>query len=527
MASIVKDAASATGSPSRGSGLPTALAITTSIVYDGQGRVTKITDPGGSVSYFGYFSDRDVQVPYWNGSAAVTPIHVTAFNNADQTTDDYDLDPGASGLSVTISSDQVSSLSGDTQSGRVHWTHYAYDSHGRLSTLQRYHLIPSGSSTAITNYYGTTLGYDAEGRVNDVVQDVGPDSSSTLRQQETQVKYDFMGRPFELDRGVIVGTTAATMVPVRKLEYDGGVVGSAQQVGDGYVTKIINYFGTGSNDYTGAVFHRTYRGHLRGVEPIDSSGTVTPITLLDVDWMGRQTANALLGANPTWTTILTGDGYATQAAASSQANRYTASTRAFDAADRLYRIQQYQVDSSNGNLQAALQSDLYYDQRNLPVALVRYKQAGVELAYDGAGRRYETRIVKALKGGDFGGSGFYSSGHYVYCDPQPAPSFGSGSTSALSGGNDGVIQFTHELLDAMGSTIEEHTFEVNHNDTDGINITSSGTQDYVRRSLYGWYDWGAPADDNGRLRLRRYRQRLGNVAIRQRSVPSRHGSQRQ
>ena len=154
---------------------------------------------------------------------------------------------------MTISSDQVSSLSGDTQSGRVHWTHYAYDSHGRLSTVQRYHLIPSGSSTAITNYYDTTLGYDAEGRVNDVVQDVGLDSTSTLRQQETQVKYDFMGRPFELDRGVIVGTTAATMVPVRKLEYDGGVVGSAQQVGDGYVTKIINYFGTGSNDYTGEI----------------------------------------------------------------------------------------------------------------------------------------------------------------------------------------------------------------------------------------------------------------------------------
>ena len=93
VASVVRDAASATGSPTRGSGLPTALAITTSFVYDTQGRLTKITDPGSSVSYFGYFSDRDVQVPFWNGSAALKPIRVSAFNNGDLTTDDYDLDP--------------------------------------------------------------------------------------------------------------------------------------------------------------------------------------------------------------------------------------------------------------------------------------------------------------------------------------------------------------------------------------------------------------------------------------------------
>ena len=43
----MRDAASATGSPTRGSGLPI-CAITTSFVYDTQGRLTKITDPGAA-----------------------------------------------------------------------------------------------------------------------------------------------------------------------------------------------------------------------------------------------------------------------------------------------------------------------------------------------------------------------------------------------------------------------------------------------------------------------------------------------
>jgi len=71
----------------------------------------------------------------------------------------------------------------------------------------------------------------------------------------------------------------ATLVKTQETEYDGGVIGNS------YVTKVKTFYNTGSTDHVGQRFQRTFRGHLRGVEPLDGSGTVvTPVTLYDVDW---------------------------------------------------------------------------------------------------------------------------------------------------------------------------------------------------------------------------------------------------
>jgi len=46
------------------------------------------------------------------------------------------------------------------------------------------------------------------------------------------------------------------------------------------------------------------------------------------------------------------------------------------------------------------------------------------------------------------------------------------------------------MLDAAGNALEAHTFEVNHEDSDGLNIaeTSSSTRHYVHCSIYKGFD---------------------------------------
>ena len=53
-------------------------------------------------------------------------------------------------------------------------------------------------------------------------------------------------------------------------------------------------------------------------------------------------------------------------------------------------------------------------------------------------------------------------------------------------GDDSVIEFTHAVYDAAGNATQEHTFEANHNDTNGLDMTAN--DDYVRRSVYRSYD---------------------------------------
>jgi RHS repeat-associated protein len=463
--------AAATGSPSRGSGLPTALALTTSYAYDNQGRLTKTTDAGGGVHYQSYFADRFVFASYVSGSSAQLPVTVDLINPGNQSTDWYQLD--ASAVSLSITSDQLTGISGDSQSNRVSWIHYAFDpNNGRTTEIRSYHLIPtSGDGSSITNYYATTYGYDFFGRVTQMVQDV--DSS---HKQEYDTVCDFLGRPTQIQKGVQISGSPATLATVFQTEYDNG------GVGDGYVTKVKSYFGTNSStDYTSTVYHNTYRGHVRGVELQDhSNAPLTPVIVYDLDWMGRQTAAGLLNTNPTWSNVLNGDGYSYSIVSSGDIHLRELTTKYFDTADRIYRAQRYIVSQSDGSVGASLRTNLYYDQRDQLIAMGGYNQAAVELAYDGAGRQYQGRVVKALA------STLYDSGgQFQYRNPQPVAAFKAANSSAMSGGNEGMISLVHDYLDAMGNVLEKHSFEVNHNDTDGLSMAD---HDYVRNSIFAWYD---------------------------------------
>ena len=183
-------------------------------------------------------------------------------------------------------------------------------------------------------------------------------------------------------------------------------------------------------------------------------------------------------SDPTWSSVLTGDGYSAYASSTS-ANRLTQNNTLYDNLNRIYQTQLYDIAQSSGSGSNYVSQMTYYDRNNRQIATAPGYAAGTEVAYDGAGRTYQTRTVLALQ------STSYSSGAYQYCVPTPIPTL-----SSMSGGDGGVLWLTHQTLDANGNVLQSDTLEDNHDDitgsTPGINLTNNN--DYVRRTVFNWYD---------------------------------------
>ena len=475
--------------PTRSGSLPTALNLATKTYYDAHGRSVRTIDQGGAEHHTVYENLRTIHFPYWNSgtSQSLLPIQITQLNSAGQATDQIAIRATYSAIS-TSSGAPIGFSTAPNQSDYVRWTHTTYDTAGRVSYVDRYASIPSsGTGTLGTDFYRTVTQYDLLGRKQYQVQVVRGSTSSNRVEQVTQYIYDSHSRVIEAKQGVS-GDTAAnshnmtdnynvypTLVTLSKTEYDTG------GVGDGYVTKFKRYHGTGTNDYTGRNYKRTYRGSVRGIEPFYMSGSTEtptgPYVVDDLGWNGRVTGSAQFKITPTWGTVLTGDGY-TSYASSTATNRGTYLETAYDDLGRMYRTSKFAIDDSSGVKGISLQTDRFYDRRGLVVATQPAYQAGSEFAYDSAGRTYQSRTVLDLE------STKYSSGAFVYRDPQPHPTM-----SSMSGGDDGTLSISHRALDTVGNVVEEHAFDMIHNDTGGsIGIDLTNNDDYVRSSQYFWYD---------------------------------------
>jgi len=139
----------------------------------------------------------------------------------------------------------------------------------------------------------------------------------------------------------------------------------------------------------------------------------------------------------------------------------------------VYREEDYQI-TATGTTGTAMTVNHYYDQLGRPVALQQTAGLGTETAYDALGRTYQTRSVKALAATK------YSSGNYQYVAPIP-----KSTMTSMTGGGAGVLAINHAEYDTAGNMINRHTLDLNAGDTAGINLS---TNNYVRRSLYSWYD---------------------------------------
>jgi hypothetical protein len=124
-------------------------------------------------------------------------------------------------------------------------------------------------------------------------------------------------------------------------------------VGDGHITKIKQIYEDAATDkYTGRKLHRTYRGHVRGIEPIYKAGGSEqvdkgPYLVIDVNWQGQPTARGVYSAAPSWSSVLTGDGY-TAFASGTATNRRALVETSFDDLGRPYQRLDYAITASTG-----------------------------------------------------------------------------------------------------------------------------------------------------------------------------------
>jgi RHS repeat-associated protein len=473
--------------PTRSSSLPTPLALVTATYFDELGRQTQVADAGGNNHYKAYANLQSIYFPFWNSttSQCTLPIQVTNLNNGGQVSDQISVRANYTAFS-TSSGAPTGFSTAPSQSDYVTWTHYTYDSTaGHLMYTDNYVDSPaSGSGTLSTDFYRTVSQYDTLGRLQYVVQVISGSVITSEVEQVTQYVYDIRDRVVQINKAVSpLGQNMTssynvypTMYAIAQTAYDNG------GVGDGYVTRTSQFFGTGSTNYTGTNYYLTFRGDVRGLEPFYMNGstltTIGPYTVLDVDWKGRAIATAQYSADPSWTSVLTGTGY-TAYATSTSTNRLTQGGVLYDNLGRVYQSQVYDISPSTGSGSNYLAQNMFYDRNNSLVATTPAYAAGTETAYDGAGRRYETRRVIALQ------STSYSSGAYHYCAPVPIPTL-----SSMSGGSNGVLTLAHTTFDANSNALETDSFEDNHDDvissSPGINLTNNNN--YVRHTVFNWYD---------------------------------------
>ena len=479
------------GVPTR-SATTTALELVTKLEFDDLGRRVRSTEPDGSNHYVAYNSStvdricRTIVFPYWNGSGCDEPIQVTETNLYD------DVVQRTYTLETTFSSTSNTKLSTEpTSSDYTSLTEYEYDDvTGQLEYFDRYH--DADGTTRHDDFHRTSFLYDARGRHGATIQDV-----ATGKFQVVARLYDFLGRVIETRRGV--ATTAPTnyadldnsspgspanfagYATSSEIYYDGADDTNRTAVGDGHVTQTKRAHTAEADgdpdEYSLTVLHRTYRGHLRGLERRYHDGTttdVTPYQVIDVDWMGRATAAAVYTTEPsTWPNDAS-DQYAAYVSTTSSGGRFAMTKTKYDDLGRVYQTLRYPGTQDTKHFEI----NNYYDRRGKLVATGDVFGAHREIAYDGAGRPYQSRVVK-----DISNANPYTSGAFDYNLPHPKPDL-----TAMTSGDEGVIEISHSEFDAAGNVTAQHTVELDHGDSDGLSFSSGEPSDGIRTTTLLEYD---------------------------------------
>jgi RHS repeat-associated protein len=469
----------------RTSGLPTALGIVSQWGYDDQGRKVKKIGGGGKTDYFVYESDRNLVFPAWDttNNQSILPIRARVTNSYGKSVESYTVKPDRVALDGSLPKGLSSGTSRDHY---IAWSTNTYNDENLLESTRVYHDIPAASSTPVVsaNFYETFYKYDALGRRTHIINNVSGASPATGGvEQVTKRVYDVRDRATEIHKGVSIAghpmnsgyAADPTLVKVSQLLYDETAPGSGTPgIGDGYVTTTRSYY-DGAN-YTSASTHRDFRGRTRGIEP-----DVAPYTVVDVDNRGRAIAGARFSSAPTWSSVLTTSNFASN----TSTNRLSFVTASYDNMGRLYQAALYEVNSS-GTKDDAVVTKRYRNGRSQTIGIASGGSGATEVAYDGAGHMYQSRIVTDLE---------FTSGVFSYSDPTPVPGINvntSDETLKMTGGGDKVVELSHRTFDNGGNVTRSITLRANHNDSDGLEI-GGATDDYTQTAAYAWYD------DAGRL----------------------------
>jgi RHS repeat-associated protein len=451
-------------------GTGTALDIDSSLVIDWLGRARKTVDAGAMITYFVYKDDETRIYSAWNTAtySALLPIQVTKKDKDGRPKDVLSLK-----TSVTPSKDQTTNEPTGTEtyanSDLAARTLTTYNDSGVVSTVDRYHSIPtSGDGTRYTNFYRASNEYDSMGRLEYVIEDVantagaGPPVTYDT-EQVTRSYYDYVGRVIKTAKAVSDQTHDASgdlsswsvwsnSNPTAESFYDdpNSDTTPEQGDGDGNVRWVRNWFGTGASDYNNTEFRYDWRNRRCLTIP-----PLAPYTLVKYDHLDRVTTT---GAYSATTNLHTGDDPAT----TDNSNRLNLSKTYFDEWGRVYRAEAYD-DPSAATPANKLVSDTYFDRRGLVWASDPANTGISFTKYDGVGRRIQTFLGTQFD------TAKYTSNAPDYPDD-----------------NEGIVQLTDYTLDKQGSVTQAVTKELNHTDTNGMDLTNNN--DYIRTYAYSYYD---------------------------------------
>lgn len=454
--------------------LPAPLTLVTTQEFDVLGRPSLQTEPDGSQHYTVYDGNRVIQVPYWDGTAAQLPIQVVELDNSDRISATYSLPPTFELTTVGTSPNVLPTKldSAPTSSDYVSLTRYFYDGGmGQPEEVQVYH--DASGTEEFDDYTSTWHFYDQENHRGMTVVGVADD-----RFQVDVTVLDGLGRAVEFRRGVhtqlpsedyaeLAGSSPPSWLKtISTTEYDGN------GVGDSRVTKRRQYHT--ATTYTDTTYFRTFRGFLRGTKREYTAGSTSPVTpfeVQDVDWQGRVIAAAQYTTEPSdWGDLTEDEGDSAYANGSGTSGRHDLTLTHYDNLGRVFRTDRYPGAEDEDHFEV----NNYYDRNNNLACTGDKYSVHTETAFDGAGRQYQMRTVLDVADTP------YDGGKFQYRAPAPAP-----DVSEMTGGHDGLIEFSHTVYNDSGSPIAEHAFELNHDDPNGVDMA---TPNYVRRSVYSWYD---------------------------------------
>ena len=488
------------------------LSLTTITEYDDLARPRKVADAEGVDTFMAYQGNTTLLFPGWEAEAGTAdrpdlPIVVTRTNDMGQVLESYTL---RNSVAITgAGSDDPSNVENVDYDDYVSWGRNHYNRFNQLEHTDRFHTLPDGAAAPveITHFYRDHAMYDGQGRVDVTATHVdGTAANTSATEQVNQRVYDVLHRVTEvkttvsgtghslLDGNGDIDTAGLAFATLSRHFYDESIPGSGSAgVGDGLLTATQQFSDADdSGVYVETRYHRNGLAQLRGITRAgtDSGGSGEsaegPFIAVLPDNLGRTIGSAVFqdGDEPDWAEArpIWADRFRTDALG--VAGRRALTRHRFDLRGQRYHTDVYSTQAADGVALGRVETDRYFDRNSQFVAGETTAGGAVEVAYDGARRAYQRRVLTTLAAG----ADKYNGDVYAYRAPVPVPGAPSGGTLPGSGGDQGVLSVSHVVLDGIGNTLQSIALEAGHNDTVQVGLDLSSQDDYVQTATHYFHD---------------------------------------
>ena len=358
------------------------LNLITNVQVDALARPTKVTTPGGLVTYATYDDAGHAVRTYagWSGNGPTGPTQV------------YREDWG-NGYTETLSMTAAPALSNGTPTGN--------EALGNLTALSRSFVNAAGQTietddyfnlggltysagnmgNAAANYYATLFGYDDRGRPDKTVSPSGT-VYRTVSDGLGRVVSRWVGTNDTPDSGYWSPDNPAGMTQTEAYVYDSGAVGD----GDGDLTQATAITAGGASDPDRVVqYAYDWRdraiGMKAGVQAYETDAANRPLVVTAYDNLGE----AVESQSYTSDGLALTDGYGVLQVPDASLLR-AQSTAGYDELGRVYQAATYSVDPATGAVGNALVANTWFDGRGLVIEQAGPNGPVTKSAYDGAGR---------------------------------------------------------------------------------------------------------------------------------------------